>query len=388
MSSEDNTERFELWKHEHISDSPSLSEAALLLSRLQQSVRLLSGDLNQDSLRKVLRSVGRETATLAQIFTATALPLMSALTASVGKLVMKASGDAKTLDPSTLRTLTHAFDCLRSYSTDKGSHVQLQRLPIHVLVLDDDTVHRKIMERALGAEFMSLVLCETAEHALNCLKDFRFDVVLSDISMPEVDGFAFIQQLRQINIHARTPVIFITGHDDLLTRSKSRLTGGCDFMAKPIKPAELIVKAITYAWRSRLSRGTESIEPTPQTLPPTPPGDVSEEPASLETRSRVGVLSVSPDGLIQSISRDGASILGYSAEELVNAKASRLLSEPCQAGEAKGLTVDWLAEQAQRGTATQVLGRHKTGESYSMQIRVSRSGKGNAAPFVCLFRAN
>ena len=388
MGIEDNTERFERWKQDNISAPPSFRGAALLLSRLQKSFRLLSGDLNHDSLGKVLKRMGRETGALAQIFTAMQLPLLSTLSTSVGKLVTDLFGDVKSLDASTLRTLSHALDGLRGYSTDKVSRIQSQSLPIHVLVLDDDPICRKFMQRALGTEPIDLVLCETAEQALNCLEAYRFDVVFSDILMPEVDGFAFINRLRQIKAHANTPVIFVTALNDLVTRSKSRLTGGCDFIAKPIKPAEITVKAITFAWKSRLLRGLEGVEPKPEPLPPTPPGSFNEVTAPQRSPSRVGVISISPGGLVESVSRDGASILGYAAEELVNSEAARFLSEPGQAGEAKDLTVGWLAQQAQRSTSTLVLARRKTGEKASMQMRVSKSTTEGYAPFVCLFTAN
>lgn len=388
MSFEDNTERFERWKQENISTPPSLSQASLLLGRLQQSLRLLSGDLNHDSLRKVLKGVGRETALLTQILTAKHLPLTSRLSASVGNLVAELSGERKSLDASTLRTLSHAVDCLRSYSTEKAISPQLQRLPIHVLMLDDDPVYRKIMERALGAEFMSVVVCETAEEALNRLNANYFDVVLSDISMPEVDGFAFIQRLRQIKMHANTPVVFVTALDDLVTRSKSRLTGGCDLIAKPTKPAELTVKIIAFAWKNRLLHDPPASEPTAKPSLSNGLKSGSGAPGKRTGQNRIGVVSVSPEGWIKSINPDAASMLGYSSDELRNKETARFLTEQVEVGEAKALTADRLAEHARRATSTLVRVRHKTGESYSMQLRVSRSGAGNTALFVCLLTAN
>jgi PAS domain S-box-containing protein len=385
---EDNTERFERWKQDNISVPPSLGEAAVLLSQLQQSVRLLSGDLNHDSLGKVLKGIGRETDALAQIFTANQLPLMSALSASVGKLAMKCLGDVKSLDASTLRTLSHALDSLRSYTTDKVSRIRSQKLPIHVLVVDDEPVCRKIMQRALGTESVDVVLCETAEHALNCLDAYNFDVVFSDIMMPEADGFAFIKRLREFKTHANTPVIFVTAFDDLMTRSKSRLAGGCDFIAKPIKPAEVTVKAITFAWRSRLSHGLEKVESKREPMPTAPPENVFDASPPGRSKSPVGVITINPGGLIESISRDGAKILGYAAEELVNSEAGRLLSEPGQSVEAKDLKVSWLAQQAQKGTSTLLTARRKNGENVSIQVRVSKSGTAGSARFICLFTAN
>jgi PAS domain S-box-containing protein len=371
-------------KHQSFTDPLSLKEAPLILVRLQQSVRLLSGDLDPDGLRKVLKSMEADTSSLAQVFAANNMSLMSTLSSSAGRLVTEFSREVYSLDVSALKTLSHALDCLRGYSTEKASRAQAQRLPIHVLMLDDDPLCLKFMAQSMSAESMNVVLCETAEQALSRLKTHYFDVVLSDIAMPEVDGFAFIQRLRQISMHANTPVIFVTGRDDFLTRSKSRLTGGCDFLAKPFKPAELTLKVITFAWRSRLSRDPETVEAAAQALASTRLKGGSEGPEQQEGQRQIGVVSISSEGRIKSINRAGASILGYSAEELVNTEAGQFLAELDSIGKAKGLTAEWLAEHAEHAISTPVMVLRKTGENCSMQMRVSRISSGSTASFVCL----
>jgi DNA-binding response OmpR family regulator len=391
MSSNDGTEKFELLKRNSIGDRPSSSEATLLLSHLQQSVRLLSGDLKPGDLHQVLSKIESETAALAPIFKAGDLPVMSMLTTAVGKLVRNASREGKSLDASTLRTLTNAFDFLRSYNADKGNRVKLQSLPIHVLALDDDPLYRKIIELALKDEFINLVLCGTAEDALIRLKIDYFDVVISDISMPEVDGFSFIRRLREIKMHANTPVIFVTGLDDLLTRSKSRLTGGCDFITKQVRPAELSVKVITFAWKSRLARNPAASEPTSPALPLTPPRSGGKAPEERQTPSQLGVVSINLGGRVKSINKEAATMLGYSAEELLDTEAGQFLFVLDQAGKAKRLDahrLGRLAGQAQRATSIPVLAQRKTSEKCPLQMKISRSGAGEAALFVCLLTAD
>src|SRR5262245_44815768 len=92
---DDNTEGFAPSMHEDVSAQPRISEAALILNRIQQSIRLLAGDMNRDSLEKVLQNLGKETEALAQIFSAKHLRLLSILSASVSKLVTDLSGDPK-----------------------------------------------------------------------------------------------------------------------------------------------------------------------------------------------------------------------------------------------------------------------------------------------------
>jgi PAS domain S-box-containing protein len=375
-------------KHQSFSAPLSLKEAPLILGRLQQSIRHLSGDLDPDGLRKVLKSMETDTSSLAQVFAANNMSLMSALSTSAGRLVKEFSREEYTLDASALKTLSHALDCLRGYGTEKAIRAQTQRLPIHVMILDDDPLCLKFMAQALSVEPMNVVLCETAEQALSRLKTHYFDVILSDVAMPEVDGFAFIQRLRQIRMHANTPVIFVTGLDDLMTRSKSRLTGGSDFLAKPFRPAELTAKVITCAWRRRISSEPEATEAAPEASPSMRIKSGGELPEQREVQSQIGVVSITSEGRVKSINRQGASMLGYSVEELLNTEVAQFLAELDAAGKANGLTTDWLAEHAQQATSTPVLGLRKTGEHSSMQVRVSRQSTGSTAVYVCLLTAS
>lgn len=387
MNPGDTSKGSELPKHQGLERPLSLKEAPLILVRLQQSVRLLSGESDQDSRRKVLKSMELETSALAQVFASKGLSLMAILSSSAGRLVVELSHDVKSLDAAGLRTLSHALDCLRTYGSEKAAHPKAQSLPIHVLVIDDDPLCLDIMVQALGAEAMSVVPCNTAEQALNRLPTQYFDVVLSDISMPEIDGFAFIQRMRQIKLHANTPVIFVTGFDDLLTRSKSRLTGGCDFLGKPFKLSELAVKAITCAWKNRLSQDPEALG-APGALRLIPRKVGGEAPSPQQGQNTIGVISVNSEGRIKSINKHGAHLLGHSAEELLDTEVSGYLAELGPAGEVKGLTAARLADHARRATSTPVRVTLNTGGSCSMQLRVSRTGTGNSALFVCVLSAN
>ena len=64
--------------------------------------------------------------------------------------------------------------------------------------------------------------------------------------MPGMNGVEVCQQLRNIPHHKNTPVIFVTLYADFENRAKSVVSGGDDFISKPISPLELIVKATVF----------------------------------------------------------------------------------------------------------------------------------------------
>jgi len=88
--------------------------------------------------------------------------------------------------------------------------------------------------------------------ALKRIEQEEFALILLDIQMPELDGFEFCKKVRALPQYSKTPILFVTGQDDFESRIHSVLSGGNDLIAKPVFPAELLVKVVTHLLRSRL----------------------------------------------------------------------------------------------------------------------------------------
>jgi DNA-binding response OmpR family regulator len=67
-------------------------------------------------------------------------------------------------------------------------------------------------------------------------------------------GFELCSRLRTLPSYAKTPVVFVTGLNDLESRANSTMSGGNDFIAKPFLFIELTVKALIHVLRSRLAQ--------------------------------------------------------------------------------------------------------------------------------------
>ena len=72
----------------------------------------------------------------------------------------------------------------------------------------------------------------------------RYDLGILDVHMPELDGFELCSHIRTMELHAETPIFFITGHTSLENRVKSSLRGGNEFIAKPFSIQDLALKAL------------------------------------------------------------------------------------------------------------------------------------------------
>ena len=93
-----------------------------------------------------------------------------------------------------------------------SSPVELN-LPAHtsVLIVDDSYDTIVMLEQLLKISGATVTTASSAQEALRILTEKEFDIVLSDISMPEMDGYEFLRRLRQIKRREHLPVIAITG---------------------------------------------------------------------------------------------------------------------------------------------------------------------------------
>ena len=103
-----------------------------------------------------------------------------------------------------------------------------------IMVVDDDPDTVKILSHYLKREgFVPLEATSGAE-ALRLLGENTVDVILLDLMMPEMDGFAVMRELKRDPASAEIPVIMVTARDDLSARSEGMSLGVADFLAKPV----------------------------------------------------------------------------------------------------------------------------------------------------------
>jgi diguanylate cyclase (GGDEF)-like protein len=107
-----------------------------------------------------------------------------------------------------------------------------------VLLVDDQPVHLQVLHQALGGDCQTLA-ATGGRHALDVVREHRPDLILLDIDMPAMDGFATLKALRADPATRDIPVVFVTGHNDPDTEAYCLNSGGVDFVSKPIHPTVL-----------------------------------------------------------------------------------------------------------------------------------------------------
>jgi signal transduction histidine kinase len=111
-----------------------------------------------------------------------------------------------------------------------------------ILVVDDNEANRSLARHTLEDEGYRVVLASGGAEGIAAFDRESPDCVLLDIRMPDVDGFAVCEHIRATPAGRDTPVVFLTAQRDVDTFDRALLVGGDDFLPKPVRPAELLVR--------------------------------------------------------------------------------------------------------------------------------------------------
>jgi len=122
-----------------------------------------------------------------------------------------------------------------------------------VLVVDDDPLSNQMVLAALQPAQLNVCSAEDSLEAWERLNHEHFDLVLLDIEMPVLDGWELCERLRMAPGYGKTPVLFVTAHDDEDTRARSTQSGADDLLTKPILPQELAARVVMHLVRTRIS---------------------------------------------------------------------------------------------------------------------------------------
>jgi len=122
-----------------------------------------------------------------------------------------------------------------------------------ILVVDDNEANRSLAQSALEDEGYDVVLASGGLDGIAAFERARPDCILLDVRMPDLDGFTVCERIRALPHGSETPVLFLTAARDLDTFDRALRVGGDDFLPKPIRPTELVVRVQNALKLRRLS---------------------------------------------------------------------------------------------------------------------------------------
>ncbi|MBW4534146.1 MAG: response regulator [Pleurocapsa minor HA4230-MV1] len=110
-------------------------------------------------------------------------------------------------------------------------------LPI-VLSVDDSAIIQTSIKRALQEDY-NVLLAGKAKEALDILQEVKVELMLLDLTMPDVDGLEFCKTVRAIPQFRDLPIVMVTARDGLVNKMRGHIAGTSKYLTKPFKPEEL-----------------------------------------------------------------------------------------------------------------------------------------------------
>lgn len=121
---------------------------------------------------------------------------------------------------------------------------------INILVLEDDAKLNQIVCTYLNDSGFHAKGCLNANEAYDEMYNNLYEMIISDIMMPGIDGFEFAKTVRKVNKHI--PILFMSAKDDLPSKQKGFQLGIDDYMVKPIELDELLLRVRALLRRANI----------------------------------------------------------------------------------------------------------------------------------------
>ncbi len=108
-----------------------------------------------------------------------------------------------------------------------------------ILVVDDSAYVRRMIRFALGQEKYRIIEANDGVDAVKCLESNPVDLIITDLKMPNLDGFDLLRFVRSRPKYEFLPVIMLTGEVDEKSREEARKAGVSAFIVKPFVPEQI-----------------------------------------------------------------------------------------------------------------------------------------------------
>jgi len=109
-----------------------------------------------------------------------------------------------------------------------------------ILTVDDSRTMRDMLRMALVKAGFNVVEAVDGEHGLEVLNANGADVIITDINMPKLDGFGFIEAVREDASYRATPILVLTTESDPAKKDRARRAGATGWIVKPFHPEKLV----------------------------------------------------------------------------------------------------------------------------------------------------
>ena len=125
-------------------------------------------------------------------------------------------------------------------------------MPKRIAIVEDEAELAALLDYNLSRNGYETRVLGGSGGVLKALEQYKPDMVVLDVMLPEVDGFELCRQIRQSSALGRIPVLFLTARADEVDRVLGLEIGGDDYMTKPFSPRELVARVKAHLRREEM----------------------------------------------------------------------------------------------------------------------------------------
>ena len=123
-----------------------------------------------------------------------------------------------------------------------------------LLVIDDEPINHQLVAHALESLNLEIHFAEDGKDGISTARNIKPDIIITDVMMPEVNGYDFTRILRRESEFAATPILVLTAQSGLQDKIKSFEAGADDHLVKPFDSAELVVRVTSLLRRAEAGK--------------------------------------------------------------------------------------------------------------------------------------
>ncbi len=127
----------------------------------------------------------------------------------------------------------------------------------NILVVDDTLANLCLLKGILTEEGYAVSSAKNGNEALTIAQNQKLDLILLDISMPDMDGYEVCRKLKGDPSTSKIPVIFISALSDILDKVKAFGVGGVDYITKPFQLEEVLARVQTHVALQQLQKNLQ-----------------------------------------------------------------------------------------------------------------------------------
>jgi len=109
-----------------------------------------------------------------------------------------------------------------------------------ILTVDDSKTMRQMVTHTLKTAGYEVVEAEDGNEGIKVLESNKVDLIITDLNMPNLDGFGFIEKVRATTGHKYVPILMLTTESDPQKKERGKTLGATGWIVKPFNPEKLV----------------------------------------------------------------------------------------------------------------------------------------------------